>query len=135
MCQPHMTLFNYKEITMAMISRFEDIQAWQEARQLVKVVYKITSLGMFAKDFGLRDQIQRASVSAMTNIAEGFDCESKAEFARFLGIARRSSVEVQSLLYTAFDLAYISEQQLKEYYEQARKTKALIGGFKRSLSK
>jgi four helix bundle protein len=120
---------------MAMISRFEDMQAWQEARQLVKVVYKITSLGMFAKDFGLRDQIQRASVSAMTNIAEGFDCESKAEFARFLGIARRSSVEVQSLLYTAFDLAYISEQQLKEYYEQARKTKALIGGFKRSLSK
>ncbi len=73
---------------MAMISRFEDIQAWQEARQLVKMVYKLTNTGMFAKDFGLRDQIQRASVSAMTNIAEGFDCESKVEFARFLGIAR-----------------------------------------------
>ncbi len=73
---------------MAMISRFEDIQAWQEARQLVKMVYKLTNTGMFAKDFGLRDQIQHASVSAMTNIAEGFDCESKVEFARFLGIAR-----------------------------------------------
>ena len=120
---------------MTMISRFEDIQAWQEARKLVKMIYKLTEVGKFAKDYGLRDQIQRASVSAMTNIAEGFDCESKAEFARFLGIARRSAVEVQSLLYTAFDMEYINEPQLKEHYEQARKTKALIGGFKRSLTK
>ena len=71
----------------------------------------------------------------MTNIAEGFDCESKVEFARFLGIARRSAVEVQSLLYAAFEIQYITDAQLKEYYEQARKTKALIGGFKRSLTK
>ena len=120
---------------MAMISRFEDIEAWQEARKLVKMVYTLANAGSFAKDFGLRDQIQRASVSAMTNIAEGFDCESKVEFARFLGIARRSAVEVQSLLYAAFDIGYINNTQLKEYYEQARKTKALIGGFKRSLSK
>ena len=120
---------------MTMISRFEDIQAWQEARKLVKMIYKLTEVGKFAKDYGLRDQIQRASVSAMTNIAEGFDCESKAEFARFLGIARRSAVEVQSLLYTAFDIEYINEPQLKEHYEQARKTKTLIGGFKRSLTK
>lgn len=120
---------------MAMISRFEDIEAWQEARKLVKMIYGLTNTGPFSKDFGLRDQIQRAAVSAMTNIAEGFDCDSKAEFARFLGIARRSAVEVQSLLYTAFDIQYIIEAQLKEYYEQARKTKALIGGFKRSLTK
>ena len=71
----------------------------------------------------------------MTNIAEGFDCESKAEFARFLGFARRSVVEVQSLLYTAFDIEYITEVQLKEHYEHARKTKALIGGFPHSLKK
>ena len=120
---------------MAMISRFDDIEGWQEARKLVQMVYKLTTAGALAKDFGLRDQIQRASVSAMTNIAEGFDCESKAEFARFLGFARRSAVEVQSLLYTAFDLTYITEPQFKEYYEQARKTKALIGGLKRSLVK
>ena len=69
----------------------------------------------------------------MTNIAEGFDRESKAEFARFLGFARRSSMEVQSLLYIAFDIEYITEVQLKEYYERARKTKALIGGFPHSL--
>jgi four helix bundle protein len=115
--------------------RLEDIQGWQEARKLVKMIYKLTSSGIFAKDFGLRDQIQRAAVSSMTNIAEGFDCESKAEFARFLGIARRSVAEVQSLLYTALDVEYITEIQLKEYYEQARKTKALIGGFKHSLKK
>jgi len=120
---------------MAFVTRFEDIQGWQEARKLVKMVYKLTNSGIFAKDFGLRDQIQRAAVSSMTNIAEGFDCESKAEFARSLGIARRSVVEVQSLLYTAFDIEYITEMQLKEHYEQARKTKALIGGFKHSLKK
>jgi four helix bundle protein len=126
---------NHKEEAMAMISRFEDIEGWQEARKLVKMIYVLAKTGAFSKDFGLRDQIQRAAVSAMTNIAEGFDCESKVEFARFLGIARRSAVEVQSLLYAAYDIQYITESQLKEYYEQARKTKALIGGFKRSLTK
>jgi four helix bundle protein len=120
---------------MSLITRFEDIQAWQEARKLVKMVYQLTSSGTLARDFGLRDQIQRAAVSSMTNIAEGFDCESKAEFARFLGFARRSAVEVQSLLYAAFDVKHINEAQLKEHYEQARKTKALIGGFKHSLKK
>jgi four helix bundle protein len=118
---------------MSLITRFEDIQAWQEARKLVKMIYQLSNSGTLAKDFGLRDQIQRAAVSSMTNIAEGFDCESKAEFGRFLGIARRSAVEVQSLLYAAFDTEYITEAQLKEHYEQARRTKALIGGFKHSL--
>ena len=118
-----------------MASKFEDIRAWQEARQLVKMVYLLTASGDLAKDFGLRDQIQRAAVSAMTNIAEGFDCDSKAEFARFLGIARRSAVEVQSLLYTALDTGQISQTQFEQHYEQARKTKALIGAFKRALTK
>src|SRR5512141_775747 len=118
---------------MALVSRFEDLEAWKEARKLVNMVYRLTGSGLLAKDFGVRDQIQRAAVSAMTNIAEGFDCESKAEFARFLGFARRSAVEVQSLLYAAFDSEYIGETQFKEYYEQARITKALIGGFKHSL--
>ena len=118
---------------MALIRKFEDIIAWQEARNLVKMVYKLTSIGIFSKDFGLRDQIRRASVSVMTNIAEGFDCESNIEFARFLVISRRSAVEVQSLLYTAFDIGYIDEQALKIHYEQAYKTKGLINALKRSL--
>ena len=132
----HGTYFSVlQENNMSMITRFEDIHAWQEARKLVKMIYELTNSGALSKDFGLRDQIQRASVSSMTNIAEGFDCESKPEFGRFLGFARRSAVEVQSLLYAAFDINYINEAQLEEYYEQARKTKALIGGFKHSLKK
>jgi four helix bundle protein len=82
---------------MALIERFEDILGWQEARKLVGEIYRLTNTGTLAKDFGLRDQFQRAAVLAMTNIAEGFDCDSKVEFARFLEIARRSA-EVQSLL-------------------------------------
>ncbi len=120
---------------MPLISRFEDVVAWQESRKLVKMVYGLTDLGAVAKDFGLRDQIRRAAVSVMTNIAEGFDCDSNAEFARFLGIARRSAVEVQSLLYTALDLRYITEAQFQEHYKQSHKAKALIGGFKNALKK
>ena len=118
-----------------MIQRFEDIQAWQEARKLVQMIYSITSKELLSKDFGMRDQIRRASVSVMANIAEGFDCESKVEFARFLGIARRSAVEVQSLLYAALDTEYIDQNEFDLHYEQARKTKALVGGFKRSLTR
>ncbi len=118
---------------MVLIKKFEDIVAWQEARKLVASIYKLANTGALAKDYGMRDQIQRAAVSAMTNIAEGFDCESKAEFARFLGFARRSAVEVQSLLYAAFDIGYINEQTFKTEYQQAEKTKALIGGLKHSL--
>ena len=120
---------------MTMIQRFEDIQAWQEARKLVKMIYALTNKDLFSKDFGMRDQIRRAAVSTMANIAEGFDCESKIEFARFLGIARRSAVEVQSILYAALDIVYINQEDFDLHYEQARKTKALIGGFKRSLTK
>jgi four helix bundle protein len=120
---------------MAMIQKFEDIQTWQEARVLVKMIYQLTNKEKFSKDYGMRDQVRRAAVSVMNNIAEGFDCESKAEFARFLGIARRSAVEVQSLLYAALDVDYIDQNEFDTHYEQARKTKALVGGFKRSLVK
>lgn len=119
---------------MAGITRFEDIKAWQEARELTKRIYGLTRREPFARDFGLRDQIQRAAVSSMSNIAEGFDCDSRVEFGRFLGIARRSGVEVQSLLYVAMDVGYIDESEFALHYEQARKTKALIGGFKSSLT-
>jgi four helix bundle protein len=120
---------------MPLIERFEDIQGWQEARKLVKMVYVLTAKDAFARDFGMRDQVRRASVSIMANVAEGFDCESDVEFARFLGIARRSAVEVQSLLYAALDVNYVTQEEFDLHYEQARKSKALIGGFKRSLAK
>jgi len=120
---------------MTPLTRFEDIQAWQEARKLVQLIYNLTSQGLIAKDYSLRDQFQRAVVSVMANIAEGFDCESKAEFARFLGIARRSAVEVQSLLYIGLDVGYLDEETFRACYDQATKTKALIGGFKHALQK
>ncbi len=120
---------------MALIKRFEDILAWQEARKLTQDVYRISGQETFRRDYGLRDQMRRAAVSAMANIAEGFDCDSKTEFARFLGIARRSAVEVQSLLYVAHDAGYIDQTAFQSHYAQAAKTKALIGGLKHSLTK
>jgi four helix bundle protein len=75
------------------------------------------------------------SNSAMANIAEGFDCDSKREFARFLSIARRSAVEVQSLLYVALDAGYINQDIFQTHYTQAAKAKGLIGGLKRSLER
>ncbi len=120
---------------MALIKMFEDLQAWQGARKLTQDVYRLTKVGAFVKDFGLKDQIQRASVSAMSNIAEGFDCESPIEFARFLGIARRSVLEVQSLLYVALDVGYITEEIFQSHYDQCKKTKGLIGGLKAAQRK
>ncbi len=117
------------------IRKFEDIRAWQEARVLVKMIYSLTRQGSLSKDFGLKDQLQRAAVSAMTNIAEGFDCDSNAEFARFLGYSRRSAVEVQSLLYATLDAGYISEETFQQHYDQANKVKAMVSAFKRSLKK
>ena len=120
---------------MGLIERFEDIGAWREARKLVREVYRLSDAGSLARDFGLRDQIRRAAVSAMTNIAEGFDCISNVEFARFLGIARRSAVEVQSLLYVALDAGHIDQNAFEAHYAQAARAKSLIGGFMRSLTR
>ncbi len=117
------------------IHEFEDIRAWQAARVLVRMIYNLTKKDPLARDFGLRDQLQRAAVSAMTNIAEGFDCESHAEFARFLGYSRRSAVEVQSLLYATLDVGYIDDSTFQTHYEQANKVKAMVSAFKRSLTK
>ncbi|HEY6172183.1 MAG TPA: four helix bundle protein, partial [Candidatus Kapabacteria bacterium] len=99
---------------MASISRFEDIQAWQKARVLVFDVYEITNSGLFARDFGLRDQIRRASVSSMTNIVEGYSRMSNRDFARFLDIASSSASEVRSLLYVALDQKYIAPETFQK---------------------
>lgn len=120
---------------MALIERFEDIKAWQEARILTKQIYQLSSGGAFQRDFGLRDQIRRDAVSSMANIAEGFDCESKKEFARFLEISRRSTVEVQSLLYVAIDVGYIDENTFNSFYKQASKTKGLTGALRSAVLK
>jgi four helix bundle protein len=94
---------------MATFSRLEDIQVWQKARQLTREIYEATSNGRFANDYGLRNQVQRASVSIMANIAEGFGRRSDKEFANFLNMAHGSVAEVLSHLYVALDLAYLSK--------------------------
>lgn len=120
---------------MAKIRRFEDIRAWQQARELVKLVYKITRKGQFSQDFGLRDQIRNAAGSAMHNIAEGFDAGSDAEFVRFLKYALRSCTEVLSQLYMALDQGYITEEQFNRVYEKASEARGRIFGFITYLSK
>ena len=117
------------------IERFEDIEGWKLARELTRVVYSATKQPDFSKDFGLKDQIQRAAGSAMHNIAEGFDAGSNAEFVRFLRYAQRSCTEVKSQLYAAVDQNYITDEQFQLIYEQATQTHKRIGGFIRHLTK
>ena len=113
---------------MPKIERFEDLQRWQKARQLANAVYELARRPAFAKDFQLRDQIRDAAGSVMHNIAEGFDSGTRAEFVRFLKIARRSASEVQSELYLALDQKYITSELLKSTYDLATETKRLING-------
>jgi len=115
------------------IERFEDIEAWKAARVLVRDTYALSGEDVFERDFGLRDQIRRAAVSVMANIAEGFDGRSTQEFLRFLGYAFRSATEVQSHLYVALDQSYIRESDFDRVYGQATDVKKLLNGFIRYL--
>ena len=115
------------------IRRFEDIEGWQLARALTKLVYAVAMRGAFAKDFGLRDQITRASGSTMHNIAEGFDGGSNAEFVKYLRYSQRSCSEVQSQLYVALDQSYIAQEEFDSIYSHAALTHAKVGGFIRYL--
>ena len=120
---------------MSKIKKLEEIKAWQEARELVKEVYSVTSKGKFARDFGLRDQIRRASVSVMSNVAEGYARSSDKEFARSLNIGLGSTAEVQSQLYVARDLGYITNNEFDSLYNRCSKTARLITGFINYLKK
>ena len=94
---------------MARVNRFEDLEAWKIAREIVRAVYGVSQNERFARDYGLKDQIRRSSVSIMSNIAEGFERDGDREFANFLSIAKGSAGETRSLLYVALDQNYISE--------------------------
>ncbi len=105
-----------KAKSVSRFERFEDILAWQKAYSVTLDIYKITSDSQFAKDFGLKDQIRRAAVSIMANIAEGHGRKSNTEFANFLNIARGSAAEVQSHLYVALGLKYIEQDDFDHIY-------------------
>ncbi|MFQ5915267.1 MAG: four helix bundle protein [Nitrospinota bacterium] len=109
------------------VKSFEDLRSWQAARELVRKVYRLTEKPAFRKDRGLCDQIQRAAVSTMSNIAEGFDRGGNAEFLQFLSIAKGSAAEVLSQLYVSLDMGYISKGEFEETSSEARALGNMIG--------
>jgi four helix bundle protein len=114
---------------MGKIQKFEDILAWQRARELIKEIYARAKDGPFARDFGLKDQIQRASVSIMGNVAEGFDRGGDKEFIQFLSISKGSCGEVKSHLYVALDQQYVNPTQFNQLYNSADEVGRLLAGF------
>jgi four helix bundle protein len=120
---------------MATISRFEEIESWKLARMLTKRIYECTGQDRFSRDFGLKDQIRRASVSTMSNIAEGFERGGNQEFVQFLATAKGSCGEVRSQLYIALDQGYITAKQFDELNDHAARTSKLIAGFMEYLKK
>jgi len=120
---------------MATIKNFEELTSWQKARELAGYVYELTRQEKFSRDYGLRDQIQRAASSVMHNIAEGFESGSDPEFVRFLKMARRSAGEVQSQLYLALDVGYVTEEERQKAYILATDVKKLINGMMTYLRK
>ena len=120
---------------MSRIERFEDLIAWQKARELTRAIYRITRHGAFAKDFGLSGQMQRASVSIMSNIAEGFERGSRGEFHQFLSTAKASCAEVRSTLYVALDVGYLNQSDFDELLSQAEEVARITGGLRASVAK
>ena len=118
---------------MATIGKFEDIEAWQLAREMTKAIYAISNDGPFARDFGLRDQIRRASVSIMSNIAEGFERGGDKEFFQFVSIAKGSSGEVRAQLYVALDAGYIDQQTFSRLSDMATQINRMLAGLMKYL--
>ena len=121
------------KVEMARIERFEDIEAWKTAREATRLVYEISSNEKFARDFALVNQIRRAVISILSNIAEGFERSGNKEFLQFLAVAKGSCGEVGAQLYVAFDQKYIDETKFKETAERLSETSRLIAGFMKYL--
>ena len=107
--------------------------AWQKARELTRAIYRITRHGAFAKDFGLSGQMQRASVSIMSNIAEGFERGSRGEFHQFLSTAKASCAEVRSTLYVALDVGYLNQSDFNQLMTQSEEVARITGGLRASV--
>ena len=114
---------------MATIECFEEIQSWQKGRELCRVVYQLTGEGAFSRDFGLRDQMRRAAVSVISNIAEGFESQNNRTFVRYLFIAKGSAGEVRAQAYIALNQSYITQAQFNELTALAVETSRLIANF------
>jgi four helix bundle protein len=104
---------------MTTAKRFEDLDVWQRAKELTSLIYRLSSLGLFAHDFALRDQMRRAAISIMSNIAEGFESQTQALFIRFLGIAKGSAGELRAQLYIALEQKYITLEEFEDAFSLA----------------
>ena len=118
-----------------MVDRFEDIIAWQKARWLTGEIYRVTRTGRFASDRGLATQAQRAAVSVMANIAEGFERNRPAEFHQFLSIAKSSCAELRSHLYVALDAEYVDDETFRDLLRKAEEVTRLVAGFRSSVER
>ncbi len=116
------------------ITRFEDIEAWKKARSLTHELYSLTSQGDFAHDYGLRDQLRRASTSIMSNIAEGFERGGNKEFRQFLSLAKGSAGEVRSQLYIALDVGYLNNGDYQRLSNLVSEVSRLLSGFMHYLA-
>src|SRR2546430_2092144 len=112
------------------IEKFEDFIAWQKARSLTREIYKITNLPAFSRDFGLKNQIRRAAVSIMSNIAEGFERGRPSEFHQFLSIAKGSCAELRSQLFVALDAGYVMENDFDVLISDAEEVVRIVGGLR-----
>jgi four helix bundle protein len=117
------------------IREFEDLIAWQKARVLCGAIYRATSEGTFARDFPLRDQIRRAAISVMSNIAEGFERGKPSEFHQFLCVAKASCAELRSQLYTALDARHLDQSAFDSLMQLATETGRVIGGLRLSVER
>jgi len=117
-----------KNTFMSTFQSFEEIEVWQKARQLTKEVYQVSGKGPFSRDFGLRDQIRRACVLIMSNVAEGYERGGTKEFLQFLSIAKGSAGEVRSQLYVALDQSYLTESVFEELSSHAREISRMLIG-------
>ncbi len=115
------------------VKSFEDLQVWQDVRVFVNSIYELTGHEKFKKDYSLKDQIQRAAVSIMNNISEGFERDNNKEFINFLSYSKGSAGEVRSMLYVALDLSYISKEEFDKCYLNAVKIIKQIANFKKYL--
>ena len=114
---------------MPTYNRFEDLKVWNSARALTGMIYRVSGDGKFSRDFGLRDQIRRASVSIMSNIAEGFESETQATFVTYLNRAKASAGEVRCQLYIALDLDYLSQDKYNQISNLAEECSRQLYGF------
>jgi four helix bundle protein len=119
---------------MSGVTRFEDLVAWQRARDLTKTIYRVSLRGEFSRDFGLARQIQRASVSIMSNVAEGFERGRPREFHQFLSTAKASCAELRSHLYVALDVGYLDPAEFGKLIQNAEEVARILGRLRSSVA-